>query len=347
MKKIGICIAIQLINIVHANNASVEDILKSYAQKPTNVSYSAGQFSAEFCKLILNSAPDIIREKLWVLKNSKDPQCLQGRKFLFYGPSGSGKTTLAQVMAQDLGRPLLYINAGKLANEYANSASSNFRRIIDEQLQYNSVLVIDEMDCIMGEQNKNSPDINTPAQVWATLDDLHKVFPHVLIIGITNKIEKLPDPVRTRFSQLTLKIVSNENVSLRKQIFMHYLEGVIHECDEKFLITAAKKTSKISIRELVHVITEAKEISIARNANPHVITKKDVEEAIKRSLARKKEADNTNISWIPSETFFYKMGMGILGILEAAVKIQQFRNDMVGSSKPVNESSDLEMMKKI
>lgn len=346
MKRLCVIIAAQLSLSVQAEMPHVADAIKVNQRKIfSRYDKTENQFSSEFCRLILNSAPDIIKEKLWVLKNSTDPQCLQRRKFLFYGPSGSGKTTLAQVMAQDLGRPLLYINAGELANEYANSANSNFRRIIDEQLEADSVLVIDEMDCILGEQNnKTSPDINTPAQAWSTLDYIHREYPNVLIIGVTNKIERLPDPVRTRFSQLTLKIASTENPELRKNILTHYLKNVAHECDEKFLTSFASQASKISIRDLVHLVIEAKEIAAARNANPRLIIKKDIEEALKRALSRKKEADNVDSSWLPSEKSVKKTVDGLLKLLAIIAYAQNIQNGL--GDKKSNPDSDLETIKK-
>lgn len=346
MKKISIFLIIQLISTISANVPLMPDILKAQESK-TTTSCEGSRFSKEFCKLILDSAPAIIKEKLWVLKNSNDSQFLKGRKFLFYGPSGSGKTTLAQVMAQELDRPLLYINAGKLANEYANSASNNFRRIIEQQIMSNSVLVIDEMDCILGEQNnKNSLDINTPTQVWAILDELHKDFPHVLIIGITNKIEKLPDPVRTRFSQLTLKIASTENSELKKGILTHYLNESVHECDEKFLTSFAKQTSKISIRDLVHIVIEAKEISATRNANPRLISKNDMQEAMKRSLARKKDADNANTSLIPSKETAQVFADIVAKLFVAFKAAHGIYNGSASSVAKIDPNSDLATMRK-
>lgn len=116
------------------------------------------------------------------------------------------------------------------------------------------------------------------------------------------------------------------------------------ECDGNFLTSLAKKATKISIRELLHVVTEAKEISVVRNSNPRLISKKDMEEAVKRSLARKKEADKTDSSWVPSGESLKNVGNGILQLLSIVATAQQIKNGSGGNK--INSDSDLAAMKK-
>src|SRR5437899_2491298 len=69
-------------------------------------------------------------------------------RLLFVGPPGCGKTLCAEILAADLGLPLLYARFDGIVSSYLGETASNLRRLFTYARQHLSVLFFDEFDAL-------------------------------------------------------------------------------------------------------------------------------------------------------------------------------------------------------
>lgn len=270
-------------SFTHDHTSNFEALKQAHLQSLNNNSkvHNASYFSPKLCKIVLESAPLKVKRAIEDLKDKKLSEREKPNKILLYGPSGSGKTTLAQVIAQEVGKPCIFISAGLLGTEYKNSVPQNLLRIIDPHLMEPCVIVIDEAECILRQsRNEGDSDADTPRQVWEILDLIAKL-PHITLILTTNAIPKMLKPLQTRFAGNTIEIPSVKSDKERKKIIYHFLEDKEHNCNDSYLNGLAQKVSDFSIREIETLIQSAKNMVRFRKTSPYVITPADFEAAFK------------------------------------------------------------------
>jgi ABC-type dipeptide/oligopeptide/nickel transport system ATPase component len=254
--------------------------------------------SKEFCDFILLSAPKEIVDKIKLMANPICPAELKPKRIILVGPSGSGKTTLAQVMGYLSFRPVVFINAGMLGNEFKNSAVQNLRRVVEPYV------------------NKN-PDADLPKQVWEMFD-ICAQFPGITLIGITNDISGMPDPLKTRLAGDIIEVPMIDSLERRKEIFDYYLNKITHECDENEVSSIARKTKKLSHRELEKVVIEAYAGAFLRNQIYPKIKIEDLEKAFEKIQKSRKLLNQIN--WKKYEKPF-QYGIQISGVLVSCIGI--------------------------
>ena len=255
---------------------------KSFPSSPNFIApVNTEIFTPQFCDLILDTAPQEIIDKISIIRNPLCPRRVKPKRLLLYGPSGSGKTTLAQVFAGAIGMPYIVINAGLLGNEYVNSVSANLRRTIEPLLNKSCVIIIDEIDCIIKQsENEKDPEQKTPKQVWEILD-MCTCYDNIFLIGITNEVNGLPEPLQTRFAGDIVEIPLNTTPEIRKKIILFHLNGIPFEADDSYLDSLAKNTKSISNRELEKMVHIAISRSYLRGF-PHIVETNDFEHAFKQ-----------------------------------------------------------------
>src|SRR5690606_1481885 len=69
-------------------------------------------------------------------------------KLLFCGPPGCGKTLCAEVLASELGLPLLYTRFDAVISSYLGETASNLRKVFDYASRGTWVVFFDEFDAI-------------------------------------------------------------------------------------------------------------------------------------------------------------------------------------------------------
>ena len=258
---------------------------------PLPLFHTMDTFDPDFCDFILETAPDEILDRIRIIRNPFCPRRVKPRRLLLHGPSGSGKTTLAQVFAIAIGKPCILINAGLLGNEFVNSTAANLRRAIEPYLHQPCVIIIDEIDCIIKQStNEKDPEQRTPKQVWEILD-MCAQLDNIFLIGITNEVNGLPEPLQTRFAGDTIEVPLINSQEMRKKTIVFHLRGTPYQCDEHFLQSLAKKTSSLSNRELEKLVLTAISLTYLRDF-PHYVTQEDFETALQkiqksRSLLKK------------------------------------------------------------
>jgi ABC-type oligopeptide transport system ATPase subunit len=270
------------------------------------------QFSDEFCEFVLESSPQELCDKIILLQDPECPEKLKPQRILLFGPSGSGKTTLAQVIAQIIDRPVIFINAGLLGNEYKNSAAQNLRRAIEPYLYVPCVIIVDEIDCIVRQSaNEKNPDIDTPKQIWEIFD-LCQQSPNLLLIGITNDLSGMPEPLQTRFAGDTIEIPLLQSNQMRQKTILFHLKNSFFDYDQSYIPSLSKKTKKYSHRELEKMVTIALSIAYLRCSNSPCVTKSDFETAFQR--IEKSRAVLSKFKWSDYEKHL-QYGLQIAGLV--------------------------------
>ena len=244
--------------------------------------FADDQLSDAFCQFVLEAAPQEIKNKIALLKDEYCPAMLKPHRLLLFGPSGSGKTTLAKVIAHEIARPVIFINAGLLGNEYQNSVAQNLRRAIEPYMFLPCVVIIDEIDCIIKQsKNEKNADFDTPKQVWE-LFDICQNYPNLILIGITNDLRGMPAPLQTRFAGDTIEIPLVESNEIRKKTILFHIKNSFFECDENAINGLCKKTKKFSHRELEKMVTAAMAIAYLRDSKDRYVDYEDFNQAYKQ-----------------------------------------------------------------
>lgn len=272
----------------------------------------------EFCEFILSTAPREIAEKIKLMTNPFCPAELRPKRIILVGPSGSGKTTLAQVIGLLSVRPVVYINAGMLGNEFKNSTAQNLRRAIEPYIHTSCVVILDEIDCLLKQsQHDRNPDVDLPKQIWEMFD-ICSQFPNITLIGITNDISGMPEPLKTRLAGDIIEVPMIDSLEHRKAILEFYLNKIAHACDATDLENIVIRTKALSHRELEKVIRDAYAGAFLRDQILPKIRIDDLEKAFKKIQKNRKLLNKTN--WKDYEKHF-QYGIQISGVLISLIGV--------------------------
>ena len=77
-----------------------------------------------------------------------------GIKALFTGDPGTGKTLAAEVIAQELGRPLLKLDLSRVVSKWVGATEKHLDAVFREAQDRDSVLCLDEADSILGKRGE-------------------------------------------------------------------------------------------------------------------------------------------------------------------------------------------------
>jgi SpoVK/Ycf46/Vps4 family AAA+-type ATPase len=77
-----------------------------------------------------------------------------GIKALFTGEPGTGKTLAAEVIAKELGRPLLKIDLSRVVSKWVGDTEKHLDAVFVEAQERDSVLCLDEADSLLGKRGE-------------------------------------------------------------------------------------------------------------------------------------------------------------------------------------------------
>lgn len=117
---------------------------------------------------------------------------------LFSGPSGTGKTLVAQVIANELRRPLYRIDLSRVMSKYIGETERQLARVFDEAQREGALLLFDEADSIFSKRTEvqTSNDRYSNASVNFLLQRLD-TFEGMAILT-TNKKDAMDSALRRR-----------------------------------------------------------------------------------------------------------------------------------------------------
>lgn len=134
---------------------------------------------------------------------------------LFYGSAGIGKTTTAKALCSQFGHNTLYINCSE------DTGIDTVRDIISDFclnqsiLHYDNpikVVILDEFD---GMSQASFKILRAFIEAHAS---------NTRFVACCNYIEKIPDPIKSRFQAIDFNFTSDEMIEIKKGLFKRIIE---------------------------------------------------------------------------------------------------------------------------
>jgi len=212
---------------------------------------------------------------------------LPKRRILFYGPPGCGKTLGAQVIAGELGYPLVTVRFDAVVSSYLGETAANLRRVFDFVQRGRWVVLFDDFDAI-GKDRDNHFEHGELKRVVNTLLQLMDLFSgDSLLIAATNHESLLDSAVWRRF-----EVISEFPLPLQQdRLLMLKLFLKAFTVSSELFTSIARRTNGASGSDIELIAIEA-----ARQAsleNRREITKTDVEAAFELYDSRLKATQLT------------------------------------------------------
>ena len=123
-------------------------------------------------------------------------------RVLFCGPPGCGKTLTAEVIAGELGRPLVVVRTDSVVSSFLGETAANLRKVFDFVAASPTVALFDEFDALGKEREDASEHGELRRVVNAVLQMLDAYEGRSLIIAATNHEEMLDSAVWRRFEEV-------------------------------------------------------------------------------------------------------------------------------------------------
>jgi hypothetical protein len=122
-----------------------------------------------------------------------------GLKALFSGDSGTGKTLAAEVVAKELGLPLLKVDLARVVSKWVGETEKNLETAFREAEESHSILFFDEADALFGKRGEVSHGTDRYANLEVSYL-LQRLEDHPgLVILATNLREQIDEAFIRRF----------------------------------------------------------------------------------------------------------------------------------------------------
>jgi SpoVK/Ycf46/Vps4 family AAA+-type ATPase len=123
-------------------------------------------------------------------------------RLLFVGPPGCGKTLCAEILAGDLGLPLLYARFDGIISSFLGETANNLRRVFNYAEQHVSVLFFDEFDAL-GKRRDDPHEVGELKRVVGSFLQILDSFPRDhIVVAATNHEGLLDEALWRRFDEI-------------------------------------------------------------------------------------------------------------------------------------------------
>jgi SpoVK/Ycf46/Vps4 family AAA+-type ATPase len=123
-------------------------------------------------------------------------------KLLFCGPPGCGKTITAEVLARELGLPLLVARLDAIISSFLGETASNLRKLFEEVERRPSVLLLDEFDALARTRGDGAEHNEMRRVVNSLLMLIERYKGRGFVIAATNVEESLDSAIWRRFDDV-------------------------------------------------------------------------------------------------------------------------------------------------
>lgn len=142
---------------------------------------------------------------------------------ILHGESGCGKTELARYIAYRAKLPFIYVRFSALVNSYLGGTQGNIAKVFDYAKTVPCVLCFDEIDAVgMARGQKN--DVGEMNRiVIALMQEMDRLPNNMIIIGTTNRFDRLDPALIRRFpiQYEVKKLNEKEAVELSSRLFQY------------------------------------------------------------------------------------------------------------------------------
>lgn len=119
---------------------------------------------------------------------------------VLYGESGCGKTELARYIAYKAGLNYVYVRFSALVDSHLGQTQKNISKIFDYLRKSKCVVCFDEIDAIGMARGSNEDVGEMSRVVIALMQELDTLPNSVILVGTTNRFDRLDKALVRRFS---------------------------------------------------------------------------------------------------------------------------------------------------
>ncbi len=203
-------------------------------------------------------------------------------RLLFCGPPGCGKTVTAEVIAGELGLPLVIVRIDSVVSSYLGETASNLRQVFDFAASFPTVTLFDEFDALAKERSDSSDHGELKRVVNAFLQMLDDYEGKSLLIGATNHERILDTAVWRRFDEVF--VFEMPNLEQLRRLLSVKLRGIRREFnpEDSRIAGLFKGMSHADVERVVR--RAAKDMILA---GQEFMTERHLTSAIQREDARR------------------------------------------------------------
>jgi len=207
-------------------------------------------------------------------------------KLLFCGPPGCGKTLCSEVIAGELGLPLLYTRFDAIVSSYLGETAANLRRIFDYAANGRWVVLFDEFDAIGKARDDATEHGELKRVVNSFLQLLDNFNAPSILVAATNHEQLLDPALWRRFDEIM--IFPRPSVHEIRSLLAMKVKNFPHSGID--LKTAASKLKGLSHADVERICFDAIKAAILQHKD--YVDQETFNQALERQRARTAIVEN-------------------------------------------------------
>ena len=234
-----------------------------------------------------------------IIEHLKDPSSLNDgtdRSRFFVGDPGTGKTTLAKAIAYKMHTEAQwsykFINSTEILSlgcqqSSRNQAAINLGNLLNSIVEKGepTLLIIDEVNQLLENADDPHFDTNTTSTLLWTFLDAQNYNDNFFFIGIANRLNKLPKPLKSRILLRSIRFKEITDPAVKRDLFINKLvdpSTKLHpEVNNAYVEKLIKDTPGITGRDFHELALKARKLSWRedRTKKLKIVTKKHLKDA--------------------------------------------------------------------